>query len=191
MNVEKVWLAFCDPAEVAEFFALEAKYLPVAGYMVDDFRHGELVQHERGWNIRLFLSPALASYAKKKARDVESTHQHVLPLTVGMVPLFAERGQGQKRRREPRSATPTPSPKISRPSPRSSAPKTPMKRASTAERLMELASGSGSESSRSSVKDRSGYRSGHNEDALSKLLPGAALGKAQGWEDRGIATSTR
>ena len=56
---------------------------------------------------------------------------------------------------------------------------------------MELASGSGSESSRSSVKDRSGYRSGHNEDVLSKLLPGAAPGKEQGWTDRGIATSRK
>ena len=104
MNVERIWLAFRDPAKVAEFFALEAKYLPVAGFMEDDFRPGELVQHERGWNLWLFLSPALNSYAKKTARDLESTHQHVLPLTVGMVPLFAERGQGQKRRREPRSA---------------------------------------------------------------------------------------
>ena len=63
-----------------------------------------------------------------------------------------------------------------------------MKRASTAERLIKLALGSGSESSRSSVKDPSGYSSGHNEDALSKLLPEAALGNAQGWTDRGIAT---
>ena len=56
---------------------------------------------------------------------------------------------------------------------------------------MELASGSSSESSRSSVKDWSGYRSGHNEDALSKFLPGATLGNEQGWKDRGIKTSTR
>ena len=56
---------------------------------------------------------------------------------------------------------------------------------------MELASGSGSASSRSLVKDQSGYQSGHNEDALSKFLPGASLGKAQGWMDRGIATTMR
>ena len=112
-------------------------------------------------------------------------------ITIAHRSVFGERGQGQKRRREPRSTTPSPSPKISRPSSRSSVPKTPVKRASTAERLMELASGSGSESSRSSVKDRSGYRSGHNEDVLSKLLPGAAPGNELGWTDRGIMTSKK
>ena len=67
-----------------------------------------------------------------------------------------------------------------------------MKRPSM-ERLMELASGSSSssESSRSSVKDWSRYRSGHNKDTISKLLPWASLGMAQGWQDRGIKTSVR
>ena len=52
-----------------------------------------------------------------------------------------------------------------------------------------MASGSGSKSSRSSVKDRSGYGSSHDEDALSKFVPRVSLGNAHGWKDRGIETS--
>ena len=100
MIMEKIRLAYRNQGKVREFFALEARYLLVAGFMEEDFRPGELVSHKLGKNLRLSLSPTLASY--------------VLPLTVGAVPLFAERGQGQKRRRERRSATPSLSPKILR-----------------------------------------------------------------------------
>ena len=56
LNVQKIRLAFWNPEKVTEFFDLEAKYLPVAGFTGDDFKPGELDQHEQGWNIRLSLS---------------------------------------------------------------------------------------------------------------------------------------
>ena len=74
MNVEKIRLAFRDPEKVKDFFDLEAKFIPGDSFTADDFRPGELVRHERGWNLRLSLSPALVSYAKKTAKDLGSAH---------------------------------------------------------------------------------------------------------------------
>ena len=182
INAERIRLPFRNQVKVKEFFALEARYLPVAGFTGEDIRPGELVQHERGWHLRLSLSPGLASYAKKAAQDMGSTHQYVLPLTVGAAPLFTERGQGQKRQRDSSLATGSPS---SPPNPK------PPKRASTAERLMELASSSGSDRPGSSVRDRLGHRPDRAEAARHKLLPGISLAQHQGWEDRGIATSKK
>ena len=70
MNVEKIRLASRDPEKVKDFFFLEARFLPGASFTADDFRPGELVRHKRGWNLRLSLSPALVSYAKKAAKDM-------------------------------------------------------------------------------------------------------------------------
>ena len=79
INVEKIQLAYRDTEKIRKFFALKARYLPAAGFTEEDFRPGELVSHERGNNLCLSLSPNLASYAKKMAKDMGSTHQYVLP----------------------------------------------------------------------------------------------------------------
>ena len=68
MNVEKIRLAFRNPAKVKEFFDLEAECLPVAGYTGDDFKPGELVQHERGWNVRLYPPPPWPPTRRRRRR---------------------------------------------------------------------------------------------------------------------------